>query len=105
MTDILFADDADAIEIIRQHWEAADNAHTAASIAFRCAQTNLRRSRSAKRLAAYEAADAALETAAADLRAADQSYRRAVILANRRIAQAIRAARAVANGVQLQLSL
>ena len=102
---MIFADDADQLDTLRAAAYAAEDAHTAACVVYRRALADYQRSKSAKRAKAYREADDAMDAALEAAHAAGQAFRRAHLLAERRMAQAIRAARHAARGVQLQLAL
>lgn len=95
------ATDTAAIERAQAALDAAETAHDAACIAVRIARSDFYRRKSQKRKDAYHAAVAVEDTTSAAMIKARKALERAHIDAKRNLAQAIKAARAVANGVQL----
>ena len=101
MTTVRFADDADRIRDLEAAMVAAEAAHTEACAAYRKAD----RSRSRNRLAILLAATERCEATAAASRKAQDAHAQAHRDADRRMAQALTAARRVAAGHGVQLSL
>lgn len=102
---MLFATDADHIVQLQAKADAAEADHDAACAAFRRAAERVGRSRSEKNRRAYINAGHAVDEACAAAIAARVKLERAQARAERRMTQAIKAARRVAQGVQLQLAL